>query len=144
MRPVLFLTLSVFLVACSPGDKAPPETSETASPTADIPPEMTAQSPAPGAEVTSPLNLTGSTPGTWYFEGSFPIELIAEDGRVLVEHYASADGNWMTEEQVAFQAQLSFEVETPTRATLILREDDPSGQQDVDEAQIGLTLLPGD
>ena len=144
MRPAPLLVISVLLAACSPASETHGERG-TNVPSAEtsIPAEMTLDSPAPDEQVTSPVRLSGTTPGTWYFEGSFPVELVSENGRTLAEHHANAEGNWMTEEDVRFKAELAFSVDEPTKATLILREDDPSGRQTVRKARVSLTLLPG-
>ncbi|WP_300375956.1 Gmad2 immunoglobulin-like domain-containing protein [Henriciella sp.] len=133
------------LTACSPAEvDSKPETTEPqeGSPQASIPAEMVIDNPQPGAEVTSPIQLGGSVPGTWYFEGSFPLEIVTAEGEVITEHYASSQGEWMTEKPVKFESEIEFSVSQPTQATLVLREDDPSGLQDTREARVPLVLTP--
>jgi hypothetical protein len=83
-------------------------------------------SPQPNELVTSPLTVTGEARGTWYFEASFPVKLLDEQGNVIVEHYAQAQSDWMTENFVPFESVLTFT--TQARAgTLVLMKDNPSG-----------------
>lgn len=100
---------------------------------------------SPGLEESpsSPLLISGSAVGPWFFEGSFPVELVSADGRVLASHYVMADGDWMTTGFVPFSGELEFDVAEPTEAVLILRRDNPSGLAEHDAAvRVPLTLLP--
>lgn len=84
--------------------------------------------PRPNATVGSPLSLSGEARGNWYFEASFPIELRDADGKLLAQHYAEAQGEWMTTEFVPFKSTLTFtKPPSGTRGTLILHKDNPSG-----------------
>lgn len=98
-------------------------------------------SPKPGDVITSPLTIRGEARGNWYFEASFPISLTNWDGLIIAEHYAQAQGEWMTEEYVPFEAVLEFD--TPLNplgqdfmknGTLILRKDNASGLPEHDDA----------
>ncbi len=86
-----------------------------------------------GDTISSPLIITGEA-RLWYFEASFPVKLLDRSGKTLVQTYASADGDWMTEEWVPFTAELVF---TPgsagTRGTLVLSKDNPSGLPENDD-----------
>ena len=77
--------------------------------------------------VTSPLIVRGEARGTWYFEASFPVELIASDGTVLIQHYAQAQDEWMTENFVPFETTLVFDHGNATSGVLIIHKDNPSG-----------------
>ncbi len=95
------------------------------------------------AEATSPLSLRGEARGTWFFEGSFPVWLLAEDGTELASGFVTAQGEWMTEGFVAFEGELEFAVDVPTRAVLVLARDNPSDLPENDAAaRYHLTLLP--
>jgi hypothetical protein len=86
-----------------------------------------------GDRVLSPLIIAGEA-RLWYFEASFPVKLMDQNNRTLVETYASADGDWMTEDWVPFTSELIF---TPppagTRGKLILMKDNPSGLPEHDD-----------
>ncbi len=91
--------------------------------------------PRPNQTVKSPLTIEGNARGTWFFEGDFPIILTDWDGRIIGESFATAEGEWMTEEFVAFTAVLEFEYPTyDNHGTLILRKDNPSGLPEHDDA----------
>lgn len=95
--------------------------------------------PLINAQVTSPLTITGKARGTWYFEASFPIVLTDWDGRIIAEGHAEAQGDWMTTEYVPFKATLTYTTPTPgdpsvNRGTLILKNDNPSGDPERDKA----------
>src|SRR3989344_5192810 len=50
-----------------------------------------------GDTVASPLTIEGRARGTWYFEASFPVELLDAAGKQLVILPAQAKDEWMTE-----------------------------------------------
>lgn len=98
---------------------------------------IVAAEPSVGATITSPLNITGQARGNWYFEASFPIELQDKDGKVLAQHYAEAEGEWMTTEFVPFTATLTFPPQQKgTTGTLMLRKDNPSGLAENEDALV--------
>jgi hypothetical protein len=86
------------------------------------------------AEATSPLTLRGEARGSWFFEGSFPVRLLAEDGTEIASGFVTAQGEWMTEGFVPFVGQLEFEVTGPTPAVLVLERDNPSDLPEHDAA----------
>src|SRR3989344_8677977 len=55
------------------------------------------ESPVPGEAVGKNFSVEGVARGTWFFEASFPVVVLGKDGEVLVETYATANGEWMTE-----------------------------------------------
>ncbi|MEX0652381.1 MAG: Gmad2 immunoglobulin-like domain-containing protein [Candidatus Paceibacterota bacterium] len=91
--------------------------------------------PQPNQEIVSPLTIQGEARGYWFFEGSFPITITNWDGLIIGEHYATAEGDWMTEEFVPFTATIEFE--TPvygSNGVLILKKDNPSALPEHDDA----------
>ena len=85
-------------------------------------------SPGQNTNVYSPLQVTGTARGTWYFEGSFPVILTDSKGRILARTAAKAQADWMTSDFVAFSAKLSFARQgTGTKGILYLEKDNPSG-----------------
>lgn len=84
-------------------------------------------SPAPNSIVRSPLVITGEARGNWYFEASFPVKMLDANGRVLGEHYAEAQGDWMTTNFVPFRATFNFATSTTETGMLVLEKDNPSG-----------------
>lgn len=98
-------------------------------------------SPQPTAVVESPLTITGEARGYWFFEASFPVVITDWDGRIIAEHFAQAQGDWMTEEFVPFTAEINFESpysegdpDFMRNGTLILQKDNPSGLPENDDA----------
>ncbi len=83
--------------------------------------------PFPGAVTGKEFGVIGKARGYWFFEGSFPIELLDKDGKLLATSIAQAEGGWMTEDFVPFKALIKAPIDYIGPATLILRKDNPSG-----------------
>jgi hypothetical protein len=96
----------------------------SSSPYAD---EIRVTSPVSGAVVASPLGINGTARGTWYFEASFPVKIKDANGTVLGQGPAQAQGDWMTTDFVPFSAVLTFTPSTTPTGTLVLQNDNPSG-----------------
>jgi hypothetical protein len=90
---------------------------------------ITIDSPVPGDTVgSSSVVVSGSARGSWYFEASFPVELLDAGGTVLAQGPAQAQSDWMTTDFVAFTATLSYPPQPHgAHGTLILKNDNPSG-----------------
>lgn len=96
---------------------------QTAKPSGDI----VIESPQDGGNVSSPLNVWGKARGSWYFEASFPIKLVDEDGSVIAAVAAEAQSDWMTNDFVPFKATLRFVPPASGKMFLVLEKDNPSG-----------------
>jgi len=114
-----------------PGPDAAGSPTASGTTTADL---IHVVSTQPGTIVRSPLSVTGEARGTWYFEAVFPIVLTDWDGKIIAQGHAQADGDWMTNEFVPFEAKLDFKVPVCAagadyckKGTLILKNDNPSG-----------------
>lgn len=92
--------------------------------------------PRPNQAVASPLEVRGEARGAWYFEASFPVELLDGNGERILIIPARARGEWMTENFVPFAATLIFDTPTTATGTLVLRRDNPSGMPENDDALI--------
>lgn len=106
--------------------------SHVKAPVTNTPPDAHADlirvdSPKSGEIVTSPLQVSGTARGTWYFEASFPVKLFDANGDLIVSTPASAKGDWMTTEFVPFTATLTFSQPKTATGTLVLEKDNPSG-----------------
>ena len=77
--------------------------------------------------VSSPLKITGRARGSWFFEASFPIQLLNQNNQRLAEAVAAAQGDWMTEDLVPFTAELTFTAPVGNTGQLVLNKDNPSG-----------------
>ncbi len=103
--------------------------------TARIPDMIEVTAPHINAEISSPLTVSGKARGTWFFEGSFPLVLVNWDGLIIAEGFATADGEWMTEDFVPFSGTLEFATpEYGKNGALILKKDNPSGLPEYDDA----------
>jgi len=74
------------------------------------------------------VTLTGKARGTMFFEASFPVDLVDENGNTIANGLATATGDWMTEDFVPMHIVLHYTSSptTPT-GTLRLYKDNPSG-----------------
>lgn len=83
--------------------------------------------PYPGAVVGKEFSVVGEARGNWYFEASFPVEVLDKDGKQLAIIPAQAQSEWMTENFVPFYTTLKIPSTYIGGATLILHKDNPSG-----------------
>ncbi len=78
------------------------------------------------AEISSPVELKGEAAG-WYFEGSFPIDILGSDGSLLGQGYVTATEDWMQVGFVPFIGSVSFLVPVGmTTGTIRFMKDNPS------------------
>jgi len=97
----------------------------------DLPIQVTI--PKDNQEVKSPIKISGKAKGSWFFEGSFPINLVDSNGKIIASGVATSAESWMNEDFVNFSTELSFEKSTGTkRALLVLMKDNPSDQPELD------------
>lgn len=88
---------------------------------------------APGDQVSSSLTVKGRARGYWYFEASFPVELLDANGNQLAIKPAQAQSDWMTEDFVPFSVTLTYPTPATATGTLMLRKDNPSGEPQNDD-----------
>lgn len=103
--------------------------------------EIVLDNPPAGSYITSPLRITGEARGMWFFEADFTVLLVDWDGRIVAEHYVTADDDWMSEDFVPFSGELEFtspyqpgDPDFMKRGTLILQKANPSGLPENDDA----------
>lgn len=84
-------------------------------------------SPRPEMRIKSPVIVEGFARGTWFFEGSFPVELIDSRGVVIASAPAYAQAEWMTETFVPFRAELKYTQKEKGVGRLVLKKENPSG-----------------
>lgn len=75
--------------------------------------------------LSCPAIIEGEISGTWYSEGEFSIEVLQE-GQVVEQLRAEAQGNWMTEDPVPFTSTFECE-EYPGEIELSFQQGNPSG-----------------
>ena len=85
-------------------------------------------SPEVGDTEEQEFIVLGKARGTWYFEASFPIVVLDTVGRVIAESHAEAKDDWMTEEFVMFAGVVKLKNPYTGSATLVLKNDNPSGE----------------
>ena len=96
---------------------------------------ITLNSPLPNTEISSPLKITGQARGYWFFEATFPVILTDWDGKIIAEGFATAKDDWMTENFVEFESEISFEKPVyGERGFLILKKSNASGLPEHDDA----------
>jgi hypothetical protein len=84
----------------------------------------------------SPLTIYGQARGNWFFEGSFPVEIIGSNGDVVSSGIATAEEDWMTEDFVPFSVTLPIDMGFSGKANLILHKDNPSGDPQFNDSLI--------
>jgi hypothetical protein len=94
-----------------------------------------------GDTLTPPITIHGEARGTWFFEGSFPVELRDESYEIITQGIATSTEDWMTESFIPFAVTLNWASTTATSATLILIKDNPSGLPEHDDRHLVEVLL---
>jgi len=88
---------------------------------------ISVEEPSAYEEISSPLVLKGKARGLWFFEASFPVRLIDENGKELTVAIATAKTDWMTTDFVDFETELNFPIPATQKGFLIFEKDNPSG-----------------
>jgi hypothetical protein len=83
--------------------------------------------PQPGAVTGKTFRVSGQARGNWFFEASFPIDVLDKDGKKLATVVAQAQGEWMTTDFVPFVANVAVPESYIGPATIVLNKDNPSG-----------------
>lgn len=89
--------------------------------------EFMLDSPRPQTTITSPLTITGSARGSWFFEASFTAELYDANDALLGTAIVQATGEWMTTEFVPFTGTMTFRKPTTLTGTLKIKNANASG-----------------
>lgn len=124
---------------------APTIVKEKSSPQSPISDLIRVDTPREGERISSPVQISGSARGQWFFEASFPVRLVDADGKILASGIATASSEWMTSDFVPFKAELSFLSQAKEiRAFLVFENDNPSGLLELKrEYRLGVTI-PGE
>lgn len=83
--------------------------------------------PRPNTAITSPLTVQGNARGSWFFEGTFEVYVLDENGTEIARSFAQAQDDWMTEDFVYYESNLMFEKPTTAKGTLVLEKNNASG-----------------
>lgn len=119
LAAVVFVLLGIFLFA--PSDMVPTVAKPFLGDEAKI------ISPRLNEAISSPVVISGEAKGGWYFEVSFPVKIVDQDGTVLGSAPAVAIGSWMTTSTVPFEAAINFAKPRSANGTIVLTKDNPSG-----------------
>ena len=91
-------------------------------------PDVIVNSPVAGSTIASPLTVSGTAVGNWYFEASFPIKLLDSNNQVIGTGLAEAQSDWMASSPIPFNANIIFPTQIPgSSGSLVLHKDNPSG-----------------
>lgn len=116
----------------------PPVTATTTPPVSTTPKPLRERvvvtSPKANSTVGNIFVVSGSAPGPWYFEASFPIKIVDKDNNFLGQGIAQAQGEWMTTDQVTFTATVTLPGGYSGPATVVLMRDNPSGMPENDDS----------
>ena len=93
-----------------------------------------------GDAILSPLTVTGQARGNWFFEASFPIKVLDKNGKVIGMGNGQAQGEWMTENFVPWNATISFIAPASGKGEVIFMKDNPSGLPEHD-AEVRVPVL---
>ncbi|OGZ60573.1 MAG: hypothetical protein A2919_01695 [Candidatus Spechtbacteria bacterium RIFCSPLOWO2_01_FULL_43_12] len=97
--------------------------------------------PRPNQEIKSPLIVSGEARGYWFFEASFPVRLYDANGNEIALAIAQAQGDWMTEDFVPYEAVLEFNTPATSTGVLVLEKDNPSGlPENADELVVPISF----
>lgn len=93
--------------------------------------------PRPNQLIISPLVVIGEARGIWYFEADFPVRLLDANENEIAVGFLTAVNDWMTEEFVEFQGEITFDYPQTDTGSLILEKANPSGlPENEDELRI--------
>ncbi len=105
--------------------------------------EVKVTTPQPKQTVSSPIIVSGQARGGWFFEASFPMELVDDQNNQLGISHVQAQSDWMTPDFVPFLGELHYQAAATTTGKLILRKDNPSGLPQFDASfEIPVTITP--
>jgi len=90
-------------------------------------------SPRPNALIANPVTIQGEARGYWYFEASFPVTILDANGKTLLQSFAEAHGEWMTEDFDPFEKTFTYAYPETETGTIVLHRDNPSGLLENDD-----------
>lgn len=141
MKKGILILISILFISCGRDQTKEDNPSEVKqrqdvveNDTAGIPDVLVVEKPSKNEQISSPLKIKDRVRGSWYFEGVFPLEVISENGKVLVESYAKAQGDWMTSGYVPFSAEVKFDAGDSKKGLLILMRSNASGLPENDRS----------
>ena len=84
--------------------------------------------PSLGATIASPVSIKGTANASWFFEGTFPVQLLDSNGDIIAQGPLAAQGDWTAAGPVPFSGSLKFAPQpSGSVGELIFKNDNPSG-----------------
>lgn len=100
--------------------------------------------PQRGDKVGNTIEVEGEARGQWYFEASFPIDIVDANNVILAQGFAQAQGEWMTTDYVPFKGKITIPSEAVPQPgaslRIIFHKDNPSGLPE-NEDSVSLTVV---
>ena len=91
-------------------------------------------SPMPGAVIASPLKITGQAREVWFFEGVFPVSLVASGGTILSKGFCAVKSDGVTKAFIPFEGVVRFMHDSMSdRGSLVLKNNNPTENSELDE-----------
>ncbi|MFA6383427.1 MAG: Gmad2 immunoglobulin-like domain-containing protein [Parcubacteria group bacterium] len=95
--------------------------------------------PAKNSTIFSPIIVSGKARGTWFFEGSFPMEVYEDSGKKIgsgtAQFVSSPEApEWMTENFVNFSGTVEFSKPTTETGYILFKKDNSSDLRELDES----------
>lgn len=96
-----------------------------------------------GDTVDIGYEVKGEAPGSWFFEGSFPVRVLNIQGEVVSTFVATTYDDWMNETTVPFSVIIDFPLEQEGAYVLQFEKSNPSGlDENSDIAKIAISIKP--
>ena len=98
----------------------------------------------PGQEVSGKMKVTGAISGLYYFEGSFPVQILdANKNKTSYgPGFATTEVDSMTSKPIPFSADFDFSVIPKGKYFIKLMQDDPRGESGMGEYTSRSVLVP--
>lgn len=96
-----------------------------------------------GDIVDEGFEVKGKVSGEWFFEGTFPVRVLNEQGEIIKSLSATTQDDWRTSDLVSFTFKLDTQLEQESIVVLRFEKSNPSGLEENDDyAQVTITIKP--
>ncbi len=96
--------------------------------------------PSKTDKIISPLKITGSVSGHWFFEGEIVGKILDENRKVLGQGPLSALDDWMTSDNVFFEGIIPFDKSSTKKGFVVIEADDPRGMGQIPSFEVGISF----
>ncbi len=97
--------------------------------------DITVDNLIPGQEIKTPIIITGTVVGNWFFEGSFPVFMKDASGNQIGVGLATSSEDWMTTNTIPFSVTLST-INYQGQGSIVFTKDNPSGEAQFDASYV--------